>query len=295
MAVYKYNELNLEKISYTGINTLKTNKMVTFIGVKYDGKNGLNIQTPEMVSTIGFSEFIDPASGKPSYTLNAIFPNVDNFGNEDYSGSPTDDGYEVGQFYNTIRALQRKFYADAAKNSLEWFKKGKVYTVDQIEDDKMSSMLKYSKDKITKELNGKYSPMLSLKVGMKGDGEFDLQLFNKAREELPNDLESIKANLPKGVRFVAIISLTGLWFSQGKLCPSWKLKLVRTHNEVRKSLSGYAFRDDDAEAEEFSEPQLDGKTAFIDDAELPEETPAPVQETAPAAAAKSGKPRRVKA
>ncbi len=71
---------------------------------------------------------------------------------------------------------------------------------------------------------------------------------------------------------------------------------MRTHNEIRKGLSGYAFRDDDAEGEDFSEPQLDGKNAFIDDGELPEETPAPSAapvESTPAA--KSGKPRRVKA
>lgn len=251
-AIYKFNTLDVNKVGYTGIKTLKSNAAVKYISPRVGDKLGITLQTPELLTTTGFSSYVDAASGKVTYTISASFPFADAWGNSDYEGAPGDENYEAGQFYNLIRNLERQFVADAAKNSLEWFKKGKSYTEEQVKDDKYNSMIKLSVDKETKELNGKYPPSFKFKVQL--DREGSVRLFDNEKTAVEATEDNFREYIPKGTRFSAIISMTGLWLSGGKLSPSWKVEFIRVHSAKPKALSDYPFLDDEEETIGASQP-----------------------------------------
>lgn len=251
--IYKYNTLDVNKVGYTGIKTLKSNVAVKYISPRVGDELGITLQTPVLLTTTGFSSYVDAASGKVTHTIAASFPCADAWGNSDYEGAPGDEHYEQGQFYNLIRNLERKFIADGAKNSLEWFKKGKAYTEEQVKDDKYTSMIKLSADKESKELNGKYPPTFKVKVQF-GAGDNNVRLYDNDKNPVEASEDNFREYIPKGTRFSAIISMTGLWLAGGKISPSWKVLQIRVHSAKAKGLSEYAFVDDGEEAIGASQP-----------------------------------------
>lgn len=251
--IYKYNTLDVNKVGYTGIKTLKSNAAVKYISPRVGDELGITLQTPVLLTTTGFSSYVDAATGKVTHTISASFPFADAWGNSDYEGAPGDENYEQGMFYNTIRNLERKFIADGAKNSLEWFKKGKVYTEEQVKDDKYTTMIKLSADKESKELNGKYPPSFKVKVQF-GAGDNNVRLYDNDKNPVEASEDNFREYIPKGTRFSAIISMTGLWLAGGKLSPSWKVLQLRVHSAKAKGLAEYAFVDDGEEAIGASQP-----------------------------------------
>ena len=271
--IFKFNEIDLSKLQYTGVRSLKNNKMVTYIGVNYAGEP-LYIQTPILLSTSGFSMFEDPASGKPTYTMPASFPSADgqakdsyNLGAEDYAGEASDPYYEMGQFYNFMRRFQAKIVKDIAKNSVEWFKEDEPLDEKTVLKYKFNPFIKFSKDKAKKTPDGKYPPSIQFKIGYDAKTQkfqgFNAYDFEKNPVDL--DADNLKGVFPKGVRFNGLLNLTGLWFSSGKLSPSFKLIQMRKQTAKAKAVPVHCVLDDD----EVEEGGGLGNECLVDDGEIP--------------------------
>jgi hypothetical protein len=271
VSIHKYNDIDLNKLQYTGIRTLKSNKMVTYIGVNYAGEP-LYIQTPILLSTSGFSMFEDPASGKPTYTMPASFPSAEgqskdnyNLGNEDYAGEASDPYYDMGQFYNFMRRLQAKIVKDIAKNSVEWFKEDEPLDEKTVMKYKFTPFVKFSKDKAKKTPDGKYPPSLQFKIGYDAKSQRfqDFKAFDYEKNPVDLDVDSLKAVFPKGVRFNGLLNLTGLWFTSGKLSPTFKIIQMRKQTAKMKAVPTYCVLDDEDS----------GEAGMVDDADIPQAQP----------------------
>jgi hypothetical protein len=299
VSIHKYNDIDLNKLQYTGVRTLKSNKMVTYIGVNYAGEP-LYIQTPILLSTSGFSMFEDPASGKPTFTMPASFPSAEgqskdnyNLGNEDYAGESSDPYFEMGQFYNFMRRLQAKIVKDIAKNSVEWFKEDEPLDEKTVMKYKFTPFVKFSKDKAKKTPDGKYPPSIQFKIGYDAKSQRfqDFKAFDYEKNPVDLELDSLKAVFPKGVRFNGLLNLTGLWFTSGKLSPTFKIIQMRKQTAKMKAVPTYCVLDDEEES---------GEAGMVDDADIPqaqapaEEQPevhVEVPEAAPEAPAAEAKPK----
>lgn len=266
--IYKYNEIDLNKLQYTGVRSLKNNKMVTYIGVNYAGEP-LYIQTPVLLSTSGFSMFEDPASGKLTYTMPASFPASEtqtkeayNLGNEEYSGAASDPYYEMGQFYNFMRSFQSKIVKDIAKNSVEWFKEDEPLDEKTVMKYKFNPFIKFSKDKVKKTPDGKYPPSIQFKIGYDAkSAQFQgFKAYDYEKNPVDLEVETLKGVFPKGVRFNGLLNLTGLWFSSGKLSPSFKLVQMRKQTARSKAIPMHCVLDDDEDT---------GDNDGLDDSEIP--------------------------
>lgn len=280
--IIKPTSADAAKFTYGPLRPLPTNTKVKFISARLNGGMPV-VQTPVLVTMQGFKAYTDAAEGRTSYSIEASFPFVDRFGSDDYdeSANPSDPNQAQGTFYNFIRSLERHNVSTIARNSLEYLKNGKTYTEEQVRDDKYSPMLKYSRDKDTKVLDGKWAPTMKLKVQFPRGGEEEssdgkargsrLMLFDHNKEALPVTEDTFREYIGKGTKFSAIIQFTGMWLGGGKLCPSWKVVQLRVHNARPQPMVSYAFIDDETEehASALATPARGGAggrpSRFVDD------------------------------
>jgi hypothetical protein len=169
--------------------------------------SGLKLSTPLML-TWGASDY----EGNKQYAMSLQFPS------QEYLTADT------SAFLQNMKTFEDKIKADALTYSKEWF--GKVHKSPDVIDALFTPMLKYSKDKQTREIDLTKSPTLSVKTPQY-DGVWKFEVYDEDENKLFPNNESLGINpldyLQKGTHLACIIQCGGLWFANGKFGITWRL------------------------------------------------------------------------
>ena len=169
--------------------------------------SGLKLSTPLML-TWGASDF----EGNKQYAMSLQFPSTE------YLTSDTD------AFLRNMKAFEDKIKADALTNSKEWF--GKVHKSPEVIEALFTPMLKYPKDKQTREADYTKSPILSVKTP-NYEGVWKFEVYDEDENKLYPDSANTMVNpldyLQRGTHLASIIQCGGLWFANGKFGITWRL------------------------------------------------------------------------
>lgn len=221
----------------------------------------LYLETPQMTQW-GIGDY----EGNEKYEMSLSFPSPD------YSTPETD------AFLQAIIDFENKIKEDAVTNSKEWFGKAKM-TSDMI-DVLFSSKLKYPKDKVTQEPNGK-PPLLSVKVPYY-DGKwmtYQSGIYDEDYQPLfPNPEDSSVTPLSlvkKGKPAKLVIQSGGLWFANQKFGITWRVDAIMIKNEQQVSGGGCPFTtslDNSVRSEDVITPFESTTTNIVEDSDEEQET-----------------------
>ncbi len=169
--------------------------------------SGLKISTPLML-TWGASDY----EGNKQYAMSLQFPS------QEYLTTDT------SSFLQNMKTFEDKIKSDALTYSKDWF--GKVHKSPDVIEALFTPMLKYSKDKQTREADLTKSPTLSVKTPQY-DGQWKFEVYDEDENKLFPNNESLGINpldlLQKGTYLACIIQCGGLWFANGKFGITWRL------------------------------------------------------------------------
>ena len=245
-------EFDPAHISYGEVKTLTTGAKSAYIS--YDG-HPLLLQLPWMNIPFAINEEGYKGAALTKYDLQVSF-----------RGRQTDPRLQL--LYQKLGQLEAQLVRDGVANSLSWFKKKGA--TDEYVEDKLSRIIKHSKDKSTGEVDDKYDPTLRVKLPY----NFETQTFTFPAYDLEgNDLKfgDIKANV-RGGRARLIVQFTGVWFSgNGGFGVSWKVYQGQFDPRANAP-KGLQFRkdeDDDAPAAAAHDAEADADLA--DDAAVEED------------------------
>lgn len=213
--IYNLNDtgLDLENIIGYGLPRAgeKGGKNIKVYDKNTKNKSALCFETGTML-TWGAHEVLDQnkqPTGK--YSMSIQYPT------EEYTNPEMEQGYE------NIKKLQDKIYADALKNSKQWF--GKEYTNMEVVHALIYPMLKYPKIKGTEEYDYSKRPTLNIKLPYYNN-VWGCELYDQRGNPLfPNEDDSITPLdlIPEYTRSNNVIQCTGIWVTSGKLSFTWKL------------------------------------------------------------------------
>ena len=169
--------------------------------------SGLKISTPLML-TWGASDF----EGNKQYAMSLQFP------------SPEYMTVDTEAFFRNMKTFEDNIKADALTNSQEWF--GKIHKSPDVIDALFTPMLKYPKDKQTKDFDYSKSPILSVKTP-NYEGTWRFEVYDEDENKLYPDSSNALLNpldfLQRGIHLACIIQCGGLWFANGKFGITWRL------------------------------------------------------------------------
>jgi hypothetical protein len=169
--------------------------------------SGLKLSTPLML-TWGASDY----EGNKQYAMSLQFPSAE------YMTADTD------AFLRNMKAFEEKIRADALTYSKEWF--GKVHKSAEVIDALFTPMLKYPKDKQTRDFDYTKAPVLSVKTP-NYEGVWKFEVYDEDENKLYPDGANTMINpldyLQRGTHLATIIQCGGLWFANGKFGITWRL------------------------------------------------------------------------
>jgi hypothetical protein len=169
--------------------------------------SGLKVSTP-LLLTWGLSDF----EGNKQYALSLQMPS------NEYANA------ETSAFLQNMKKFEDKIKADALTNTALWF--GKTHKSPEVIDALFTPMLKYPKDKQTKEPDYSKAPTLSVKTPQY-DGTWKFEIYDEEENKLfpNNEIPSVDplVCLQKGTHLASIIQCGGLWFANGKFGVTWRL------------------------------------------------------------------------
>lgn len=208
---------------------------------------------------------------------------------------------DADKFLEQLKAVELKIKQDAMTYSKEWF--GKQITSMDVIEEKVSSMLKYSKIKGTEEYDYSKPPSLSLKIpcwkGIWQPSVFDEDgnpLYVKGKSEAgvsPLDFLTNTSKAP--IQVITLFQCGGLWFVNGKISITWNLmqcivKKPRT-SSIQNDMCLLSARPSEIQALK-AQPEVELDTndhsvsALVEDSDAEEEyhltPPAPVVVATPA-------------
>ena len=194
---------------------------------------GLYISTPLML-TWGVNENLDEKTGTKSYDMAIQFP----------KSEYTND--KIDSFLENLKAFENKIKEDAITNSKEWFNKTKMST--EVVDALWTPMLKYPKDKETKEFDYNRPPTLRIKLNT-WDGTFKCELYDLEQQQIfPNDNGLLPPELiVKATNVATVIQCGGLWFASGKFGVTWRL--IQAVVKPKETMQGNVYSTLQAEKE----------------------------------------------
>jgi hypothetical protein len=250
-AIIKGSEFKVSDFKYTAPKpNASGGKSVGILNASVN--RALYLETPQMTQW-GIGDY----EGNEKYEMSLSFPS------SDYSTPETD------AFLQAIIDFENKIKEDAVTNSKEWFGKAKM-TSDMI-DVLFSSKLKYPKDKVTQEPNGK-PPLLSVKVPYY-DGKwmtYQSGIYDEEYQQLfpnPEDPSVTPLSLvKKGKTAKLVIQSGGLWFANQKFGITWKVDAIMIKNELQLSAGGCPFTsslDNSIRSEEVAQNVTNEPTSHI--------------------------------
>ena len=229
ITVVKANEFNTDLIAY-GQPKQNTSGGKSVNVMNGEVKRALYLSSPLMY-TYGVSDY----EGNERYEMSLQFPS------EEYSNP------KVDQFLQVLKDFEAKIKEDAMSKHKEWFGKTKPLSADVI-DALWTPMLKYPKNKDTKEFDYSKAPTLRVKVPCY-DGKWSSNIFNTDYEQVfPDSNDSSLTPLDfisKGSNVAAVVQCGGIWFANGKFGVTWRLHQAVTQPRASKSQVCHIELDDD--------------------------------------------------
>jgi hypothetical protein len=185
---------------------------------------GLRLSTPIML-TWGASDFEN--NGKFDMALQ--------FPSDEYKNADTE------AFLQNLIALEAKIKADALVYSKEWF--GKQHKSADVVDALFSPMLKYSRNKVTGDLDLTKAPSFRVKIPF-WEGVWKCEIYDEEHNRMFPNTENPNVTpvdfLQKGINVACLLQCGGLWFANGKFGITWKL-IQAVSQKPRATLSGQCF------------------------------------------------------
>ena len=230
--IVKSSDLKMTNLTYTvpSVRESSGGKSVGVLNSK--SRKPLQISTPLMLSW-GITDY----EGDQKFTLALQFPNNENA------------THATDKFLKNMIDLENKIKDDAIKNCKEWFGKGKMSA--EVIDALWTPMLKYPKDKMTKEFDMSRAPSVRIKVPCY-DGVFKSEFYDVNSNLIfssggmnPNPDLHPSDIVARGSHVGLIITCGGLWFAGSKFGVTWKLDQCMV--QPKESISGkcHIFLDDD--------------------------------------------------
>jgi len=229
ITVVKANEFNTDIIAY-GQPKQNTSGGKSVNIMNAEVKRALYLSSPLMY-TYGVSDY----EGNERYEMSLQFPS------EEYSNPKLD------QFLQVLKDFEAKIKEDAMSKHKEWFGKTKPLSADVI-DALWTPMLKYPKNKETREFDYTKAPTLRVKVPCY-EGKWSSNIFNTDYEQVfPDSNDSSLTPLDfisKGSNVAAVIQCGGIWFANGKFGVTWRLHQAVTQPRASKTQVCHIELDDD--------------------------------------------------
>ena len=217
------DEFNPEQqIVYTEPKINKNNGINVGILNKQTNK-ALYISTPLMFCW-GVQKYVDEANGRESYSLSLQFPG------SDYMDTKTQS------FLDSLKQMEEKLLADAMKNCKTWLNRAKLS--EEVAKENMTPILRYPKDRMTKEIDYNKSPTLSTKVPYY-EGKFNMEIYDmNGSMVFPNDNTefSPESLIPKATNVALIIQCGGIYNVGGRFGVTWRI--VQAVVKPKETLQG---------------------------------------------------------
>jgi hypothetical protein len=188
-----------------------------------DSKNGTLIINTPLILTWGINKNIDVNSQRASYNLALQYPS------EQYGTETTN------LFFKKMKEFEETILKDAQLNSEVWFNKKKMSR--EVVDALYSPILKYPKDKETKEPDHSRMPTTRVKIPY-WDEKFNVELYNTKNEALFTPGDVIEENqfetlIPKTSHIAVVMQCNGIWFINGKFGVSFQMLQAIVQPPVR--------------------------------------------------------------
>lgn len=201
---------------------------------------GLLISTPPM-DTWGVSDFVDEETGEGNkrFTMALKF------------NPAGDEKHRL--FLENMVGLEKKIKQDARINCKDWFNRKDLS--EEVCDEKWNPMLKYRKDKETREYDFNLPPTLQIKVPCY-DNKWSSEIYDYNKDAqgkhpklFPNeenpDITPVNL-IPSGSTVVCVIQCGGLYFINGKFGITWKLHQCIVKPAIPFNLKGCLIDIEDA-------------------------------------------------
>ena len=150
------------------------------------------------------------------------------------------DNPQTSASLQNLKNLESKILSDAIINSKDWF--GKVHKSPEVISALWTDMLKYPKDKFTKELDHSKAPTLRIKMPQDKKNMFDCEIYSEEGELLypckDKDNSYVIDLIKKGAIISCLIQFSAIWFINGKFSASWKFVQGVVQKPKNLSLKG---------------------------------------------------------
>ena len=145
------------------------------------------------------------------------------------------DDEDVRSFREKLANFEEKILSDCMKNCKEWLNKAKLSR--DTAEELMNAMLKYPKDKDTKEVDKSRNPTLKIKVPYYDQRFTMTEIYDLEENQLfapKGEWEKTPSQLvPKGCWTAGIITCGGIYFASGKFGVTWQLNQVMVRPPLR--------------------------------------------------------------
>jgi hypothetical protein len=202
--------------------------------VKYAGQD-FYFQTPRMRLPYGLGKWVDTKNPENiKYSID--------FSLAGYNKNKPDEYNErIGEFYEFLNGLQTSMIEAGVKNAISWYGKPSDKVQASIQNDPdtyVRDIVKFAKDKVTKQTTDKYPPTFKARV-VTWENKFIIKAYDDAGQEI-KDFETAFA---KGTEALAIIKLKAVTF-QGKIAGiSFDIVQLKLYRPA--GIPDYAFVEDE--------------------------------------------------
>lgn len=253
------------------------------VPIKYNGQS-FQIRIPRINYPAGLVTRVDEKTGQRNYSMLASLKGCD-----PYAKERSDDGSEIGQFYNFLLDLQEKIIQHTIANSGKWFGKSKSEAVIR---ETMKAILTPSVEKVNGEYvaNGKYPPSLRLKISI-WDGQVGMDAVDANGATIELNEENLAQVFAKRVECRMVLTpsiyVTGTGFGvtwrvvMAKVFPPSRVGAKAAFADIKEPEESIEKGEDD-ELEMPVTEELDQEVEEKTQRQItPPQSPAPVQVQAP--------------
>lgn len=217
--IVKSHHINIGKVSIAEPRPNANNGKSIYIN--YD-RHPFIVQTPKMILPYNLSAY--EREGAPTkYSIELSFRDLDS--------NP-----KVQQFYENFEKLDELIVDEGVKNSWTWLQKKKAHK--DVISALFSPHIKFSRDKETGEVDGKYPPTMKVKLPF-WDGKASFKMYDFSHKELDRPMEEL---FVKGAQVQVLMKCSGIWVVGGKFGCSWNISQVMV--DAPATIKSYAFIDD---------------------------------------------------
>jgi len=230
--IYRANNIDFSKFNFSEPTANKHGGRSS--RVKYAGQD-FYIQTPRMRLPYGLGKWVDTTNpDKVKYSIDFSLAGYNKSKSEEYNE-------RIGEFFEFLNELQKTMIDTGVKNAISWFGKPTETVRKSIENDPdtyVRDLIKYAKDKQTKQITDKYPPTFKARVPT-----WENKFLLKAYDDNGKDITDFETSFVKGTEAVAILKLKAVTF-QGKIAGiTFDIVQIKLYRPA--GIPDYAFIEDD--------------------------------------------------